>query len=146
MWTCYEVFERIYIYNVIFHGIQVRRPFMNGRRKCERVAYDAILDRYAVLYIQRQSRLLMIYIKRLVWKLLSFLSFRRRQELCWNTLRKYQPQYLLSSCLKTSRLPWGRETTASRREPVVGAFVKNHGTPALVTHNTFITSQNHVQS
>lgn len=29
-------------------------PFMNGRRKCERVAYDAILDRYAVLYIQRQ--------------------------------------------------------------------------------------------
>lgn len=112
-------------------------PFMNGRRKCERVAYDAILDRYAVLYIQRQSRLLMIYIKRLVWKLLSFLSFRRRQELCWNTLRKYQSQYLLSSCLKISRLPWGRETTASRRERVVGAFVKNHCTLALVTRNTF---------
>ena len=135
------------IYTTSFSTVFRREgPFMNGRRKCERVAYDAILDRYAVLYIQRQSRLPMIYIKRLVWKLLSFLSFRRRQELCWNTLRKYQPQYLLSSCLKTSRLPWGRETTASRREPVVGAFVKNHGTPALVTHNTFITSQNHVQS
>ena len=79
----------------------------------------------------------MIYIKRLVWKLLSFLSFRRGQELCWNSLRKYQSQYLLSSCLKISRLPWGRETTASRRERVVGAFVKNHGTLALVTHNTF---------
>lgn len=52
MSTCYEVFERIYTYNVIFHGIQEREgPFMNGRRKCERVAYDAILDRYAVLYI-----------------------------------------------------------------------------------------------
>ena len=136
-----------FIYTTSFSTVfRWEGPFMNGRRKCERVAYDVILDRYAVLYIQRQSRLLMIYIKMLVWKLLSFLSFRRRQELCWNTLRKYQPQYLLSSCLKTSRLPWGRETTASRREPVVGAFVKNHGTPALVTHNTFITSQNHVQS
>lgn len=123
-----------YLFSTVFRW---EGPFMNGRRKCERVAYDAILDRYAVQYIQRQSRLLMIYIKRLVWKLLSFLSFRRRQELCWNTLRKYQSQYLLSSCLKISRLPWGRETTASRREPVVGAFVKNHGTLALVTHNTF---------
>ena len=127
-----------FIYTTSFSTVfRWEGPFMNGRRKCELVAYDAILDRYAVLYIQRQSRLLMIYIKRLVWKLLSFLSFIRRQELCWNTLRKYQSQYLLSSCLKISRLPWGRETTASRRERVVGAFVKNHGTLALVTHNTF---------
>lgn len=41
-----------FIYTTSFSTLFRREgPFMNGRRKCERVAYDAILDRYAVLYI-----------------------------------------------------------------------------------------------